>query len=193
MNAFERLLSKVINITVDYGNGVLRDWWPVDLTEDLKMEPKYDRRLFLKIKLKNLLDETRMIQGYEEKLKQKLMALDPSSTSAIHYRTLLQQMIEHRRSDIRDEVRATLLAYGYIRGRAYAQIEQTRNPEPLPWKMRRLERVARMVNKYSVPHGVCCSQSTMDCVICEWMNVDSKTYLAWKNARDASRLRRQTA
>lgn len=190
VNAFERLLSKVINITIDYGNGAFEHLWPSDLFEEKTVERKYDRRLFLKLKLKNLFDETRMIQDYEEKLKRSLERLAVDSASYVHNRALLNQMIEHRRTDIRDEVRATLLAYGYIRGLPYSSIEERRNPEPSYKLMNRVQRVYRMASKYGVVNGV--DLTTTEDVICSWMGIDKGQYYYWKT-RDPKFLQKQVA
>jgi hypothetical protein len=176
VNAFESLLSKVVSVSVEFATGVVEMLWP-DLNEEHKVETKpertYDRRLFLKIKLKNLRDEVNLIRSYEKRLKLHMECWHEHSPAAVHARVMIKQMQEHRRQDIREEARATLLAYGYIRGRRYDQIEQKPRHEYHLAVKKRVERVAKMVNKYSVCDGTMWSQEKMESIIRGWMGVDS--------------------
>lgn len=102
-------------------------------------------RIFLKVKIKNLADEARTIRKEERK------ALDAKDT----YQYL--QLRNHRISVVRDAARKTLLAYGYIRGRAYRQIEptcQTRLSTHKTW----LGDIAKMVVKYGDEPWTCALQ-----------------------------------
>lgn len=49
---------------------------------------------------------------------------------------------DHRTNDVRSEARSSFLAYGFLRGRSYSQIEQTHHTAP-DWK-----RVEQLVRKY---------------------------------------------
>jgi hypothetical protein len=173
VNAFEALLSKVVNISIEFGSGLMETIWPKDdLIEGNTVERKYDRRLFLKIKLKNLRDEVDLIRAQEERLKPWAAMASGGKAPHIQASALVHQMQLHRRTDIRDETRATLLAYGYIRGKKYEQIEQNPGYEPEYRIKARVERVAKMVNKYSVMQGILYVPSAMDNRIREWMGVD---------------------
>lgn len=88
--------------------------------------------LFLKIKLKSLAAEVRIIKSQERKMR-------GPNWGACYQRSLLQR---HRLDDIRPEIRATHLAYGYLRGRTVDQIESCAKTAP-DW-----ERVYAMVKKY---------------------------------------------
>jgi len=81
---------------------------------------------FLKVKVKSLTAEARIIRREEERSRGEL-------------RDALRQ---HRREDVRREQRATQVAYGYLRGITYSRIEPNPLTEP-DWK-----RVESMVNKY---------------------------------------------
>ena len=81
---------------------------------------------FLKVKIKALAAEARIIRFQERK-------------SVGDIRSALSN---HRRGDVRRAARETLLAYGYLRGRTYAQVEASTNSTP-NWK-----RVAAMVKRY---------------------------------------------
>ena len=93
-----------------------------------------DQRRSLKIKLKSLAAEARIIRFEEDKAPN-----DPAS--GIYDR---QSLYDHRILVVRPEARATLLAYGYIRGRTYRQVEPNSTTRNLiPWK-----KVRAMVEKY---------------------------------------------
>jgi len=84
----------------------------------------------LKIKVKSLAAESRIIRAQELKLKGK------------NWCSLANPLRNHRRGPLRAEARDTHIAYGYLKGRTYRQMED--NPETEPnWV-----NVARMVKKY---------------------------------------------
>ena len=85
-----------------------------------------DRREMLRIKLKSLVAEVRIIQTEERRMPQALAA----------------EMRLHRRTVIRDASRDTHLALGFLRGRSYGQLEAIHHTDP-HW-----DRVAAMVKKY---------------------------------------------
>lgn len=81
---------------------------------------------FLKVKIKSLAAEAAIIRHEEVRSRGDL-------------RSALRR---HRQIDVRRECRATLLAYGYLRGKTYDQIEPGATSEP-KWDI-----VTRMVKKY---------------------------------------------
>lgn len=82
---------------------------------------------FLKVKVKSLAAEARIIR-HEERGSHGQLRNDLHS---------------HRVHVVRREARATLLAYGYARGKTYASME--RSPRSVPdW-----DKVERMIKKYS--------------------------------------------
>ena len=80
----------------------------------------------LKVKIKSLAEEARIIRKEEKSL--------PGDS---HHRTNLHN---HRVVDVRREARASQLAYAYMRGTAYLRVEQTCKREP-NWE--RVENVAK--------------------------------------------------
>lgn len=93
----------------------------------------------LKIKIKNLADEARIIRHEEKKALEHGSAClrksrdlgeksfsetaTPFSEYAIaHYRTY-RGLYDHRTGIVRDVARVNLLAYGFLRGRPYARME----------------------------------------------------------------------
>lgn len=78
----------------------------------------------LKIKIKSLAEEARIIRSDERK------HLDASRADRKANRPFQKnwdawgRLNTHRIFDVRIEQRATLIAYGYLRGKAYRQIEQ---------------------------------------------------------------------
>lgn len=86
-----------------------------------------DRRTQLKIKIKSLAEEAKMIKK-EEKKK--------------HPSFMLSELNQHRIFVVKKAIRESLIAYGFIRNREYSAIES--NPQTPPdWK-----EVERLVSKY---------------------------------------------
>jgi hypothetical protein len=86
-----------------------------------------DRRRFLKIKLKSLAEESKIIRKEEGRTRNKELR------DALH---------NHRVIDVRSEARHTLIAYGFMRGRTFAAVEPT-SKRHVDWK-----KVEWMVKKY---------------------------------------------
>lgn len=72
--------------------------------------------IHLKVKIKTLAAEARVIKQEERKAKKRKKT------------ELLMSLVEHRKGVVREEARMTLLAYGFLRGRSRKQIEQTDRP-----------------------------------------------------------------
>ena len=85
-----------------------------------------DRREMLRVKLKNLADEARLIRREERRT----------------HGTLRDELYLHRINIVRSAARETLLAYGFIKGLTLAQMEPTRRTEP-NW-----DNVKKMLKKY---------------------------------------------
>lgn len=82
--------------------------------------------IYLKIKIKHLAEEARIIRDEEKK----------------HAGDMRNSLTEHRKQVVRREARATQLAYAFLRGKKYSDLEK--NPRTQPsWY-----RVKRMVEKY---------------------------------------------
>jgi hypothetical protein len=84
-----------------------------------------DGRVYLKVKAKSLAAEAKIIRKEEKR--------NPS---------FRQSLAEHRRTVVRKEARHTLLAYGFLKGRRYRQIEKKAHEAP-DWS-----RVEKMLDKY---------------------------------------------
>jgi len=82
----------------------------------------------LKIKIKSLAEEARIIRVDERKLLGSWRWLEKNAQTGCVEKGLTRrkwsELRAHRIHDIRIEQRATLIAYGYLRGKAYRQIEQ---------------------------------------------------------------------
>ncbi len=89
-----------------------------------------DRRILLKIKLKSLVAESRIIRREERRHKGE------------DNRFIRGEMEAHRNHVVGKEARLTLLAYSFIRGREYRQVEAKAETEP-DWK-----KVLAMVERY---------------------------------------------
>lgn len=152
----DRLSEWLVRIDWDVGPG---DW---SCEEETTVERIYDKRRLLKIKLKSLMEEVKIIRAEEGKLQR---AAKRGSAGA---RAMIEEMAVHRRKDLRKESRATLLAYNYIRGRAYAQTEPNAGYEPTFYVQKRIERILKMVFKYGPPVPPLVAEAA----IRAWMGVD---------------------
>jgi hypothetical protein len=85
--------------------------------------------VFLKIKLKSLAAEARIIHAQERKTRGA-------------YNDTRESLHRHRIDVVRRESRATHLAYGFLRGRKFKQMER-KSVVPPDW-----DKVASMVKKY---------------------------------------------
>ena len=70
--------------------------------------------IFLRVKIRSLAEEAKIIRHEEAKCRR------PHAEPREPY----EQLRLHRTGEVRDEARSALLAYGLLRGRAYAQIER---------------------------------------------------------------------
>lgn len=109
-----------------------------------------DRRRLLKIKLKSLAAEAVIIRNEELKARY---------SKRPEVQELREEMHKHRVKDLREESRATLLAYSFIRGKKYRDIEGRSDwGDTDPYVMQqwasRMDKVRAMVNKYGgMPNG----------------------------------------
>ena len=86
--------------------------------------------LHLKIKFKYLSEESRIIKREELKLRRKIQ----SRIEGREARQLLRQSLhEHRKNVVRPAARSTHLAYGFLRGRSYRQMEDERTRTVPDW------------------------------------------------------------
>lgn len=96
-------------------------------------------KTYLKIKIKSLAEEARIIKFEEAKWKQVPWLVDNHN---LHH-PIFWGLKQHRLEEVRKECRYANIAYGYLRGRSYHQIEHKCYEAP-NW-----ERVAELVRKYS--------------------------------------------
>lgn len=93
---------------------------------DRKTKAVVDRREMLRVKIKSLAEEAKIIRQEERKT-----------------RGLLRDELHlHRVREVRSEARASHLAYGFIRGRTLDQMEKRSELQP-DW-----EKIKRMCAKY---------------------------------------------
>lgn len=88
-----------------------------------------DGRYFLKVKIKSLAEEARIIRKEERNQKNH---------------SIRSEMQSHRIIIVREESRNALLAYGFIRGREYKQMEKNAKTQP-NWR-----RIKKLIQKYGV-------------------------------------------
>lgn len=92
-------------------------------------------KTYLKIKIKSLAEEAKLIRAEERKFKKH-------AEGSIG-RQIFWGLRGHRIKDVRSESRSALLAYGFLRGRSYLQMEPKCEIGP-DWK-----RVEAIVMKYA--------------------------------------------
>lgn len=88
----------------------------------------------MKVKIKSLAAEAKIIRLEEAKV---LNWRKPDEK-------LYQSLRTHRVSDVRKEQRAAMLAYGFLRGKVYGEIERKSNPSNPP----DMTRVKQLVEKF---------------------------------------------
>src|SRR5690348_6675706 len=89
-------------------------------------------KTYIKIKIKSLAEEAKIIRQEELKFPGEY--------------EVRRGLYEHRMNSVRPECRAANLAYGFLRGKSYEQIE--RNPKTKPnWS-----RVQRIAEKYGAKY-----------------------------------------
>lgn len=108
-------------------------------TSEKKMQNT--RKTHLKVKIKSLAAEAVIIKREEAKWKQ-FAYTDPQTNFAAKH-PMFWSLRQHRLQDVRKECRHATIAYGYLRGRAYKQIEAKCHEAPI-WS-----RVADIVINFS--------------------------------------------
>lgn len=117
----------------------------------------------LRIKIKSLAAEAQIIRSDERKVLKRARSIeartepasrDPKATASL--RDTHHSLRLHRVHDVRNEARASLLAYAYLRGMPYAKVETPPRMNVSDWKDRRRftpveGRIVDLVAKYG-PH-----------------------------------------
>jgi hypothetical protein len=102
----------------------------------------------LKIKSKHLALEPSIIRSEEEKLKKQMKYhRSDDKESSFTLERKLNNLVNHRKWNVRNEARATHLARAYIAGKAYASVEKSRNDEGL-FRNYIVIRIVAMVQRY---------------------------------------------
>lgn len=110
--------------------------------------------VYLKIKIKSLAEEARIIRKEESHYKQKRRMYMEKQGFEEKYKTsdtIFWSLRDHRRQPVGTESRVALLAYGYLRGRKYRQMETPPKKEgkcPNPLHTFNLSRLVDLVVKY---------------------------------------------
>lgn len=103
----------------------------------IQENPIMDTKRFLKVKIKSLAEEARIIRLEERRAKARG-----------DYETLTSLYL-HRTKDVRNEARATQLAYGFLKGRTRSEIESPSETFYLSYGEHELKaRTGAIVKKY---------------------------------------------
>lgn len=131
----------------------------------------------LKIKLKHLAAEQRIIRQEEHKLKRRAKRIDPAYSDGTRGRVLgeLASLQMHRRgttptTGVRATIRANHLAYNFLRGKRYKETENhTTTPEWI-MKLGVIPEAARVVVRFS---GTEMSPKQVQEILLRWMQYDA--------------------
>jgi len=111
----------------------------------------------LKIKIKSLAAEAQMIHHQERKMHGPKWG-----TSTVRY-----ELRSHRLIALRPDARVAQLAYGFLRGRSYGDLETNARSQP-NW-----EEAGRLVSKFAEPHDA--SEERLD------LRVVLQQFAAWRD------------
>lgn len=106
---------------------------PAAIAPVVQAQPVWTKKTYLRVKIKSLAAEAKIIRLEERKWVTKDGRKDHPIRIGLN---------AHRRHDVRKEQRSALLAYGFLRGRAYKRIESKCHAHP------DIERVIELVRKY---------------------------------------------
>ena len=86
----------------------------------------------LKIKIKSLAAEAAIIRHAERKARRRVdwVKAHGSDNDLFDARYARESLSDHRRGVVRSEARHSLLAYGFLRGRAYSSMETVTHTPP---------------------------------------------------------------
>ena len=101
----------------------------------------------LKIKSKHLALEPSIIRCEERKLKKRMKHNRDGEVSYWDLSRRRDNLILHRRWNVRNESRATELARAYLAGKPYSHVEKKRKDETM-FQMMIVPRIVAMVTKY---------------------------------------------
>ncbi len=135
--------------------------------------PSVDRRVELRVKIKSLAAESRIIRLEERRIRAAIArseaalaagkhAADEVTASIASARLRRTSLQLHRTNDVRSECRASLLAYALLRGRTLAQAEPM-TPPLTAALLQRASRVSTIANRFG-------GQTTGESVLA-WMRV----------------------
>lgn len=82
--------------------------------------------LYLKIKIKTLVEESRIIRSHERKAKARMQKMKAKGLPEEKVRSAKETLLAlkyHRRGVVRSAARSNHLAYGFLRGIPYAEME----------------------------------------------------------------------
>lgn len=124
----------------------------------------------LKIKSKHLALEPQIIRTEENKLKKQMKhhRAEVDGTSVFDLESKLDSLINHRRWNVRNEARATVLARTYLAGKPYAYAEQRSKDNDILFALYIVPRIVAMVARY----GTRDQRNVTREIILEWANIN---------------------
>lgn len=104
--------------------------------------------VYLRVKIRSLAEEAKIIRSEERKISFEVKERHPRRTLSTEKDPVFFGLRQHRVEDVRREARASLLAYGLLRGRVYEQIERSCHEMP------DISRVRDLVQKYGADRNL---------------------------------------
>lgn len=121
-----------------------------------------DRRRELRVKIKSLAEESRIIRREERRCRDSLSRTVGHDEQRAALASSFVSLRAHRVNDVRRESRYALLSYALIRGRSYRSQEAKADPSKLD-----TDKLARMVKRFGQPMTEACA----DDLVAEWLAV----------------------
>jgi hypothetical protein len=129
----------------------------------------------MKVRIKELAQEAKFIRLEENKIKKEKEYLKqkfPDAIEGLHYSDLCSdfwKLKSHRKVNVGEAARAAQLAYGFLRGIPYSEIESKRKPEKeYRFKSDIVPEVKRLVNKFGNLYSY--MKESYDDEVEKWLN-----------------------
>jgi hypothetical protein len=100
-------------------------------------------REYLRVKAESLEAESRIIRNHENDRLEKAVIARYLGKDPTYHEKIYRGLNSHRRNELRKEARSTNIAYGFLKGKTYREIETLAYVQP-DW-----ERVKTLAGKYS--------------------------------------------
>lgn len=122
-----------------------------------------DRRRELRVKIKSLAVEARIIRTEERRCRDSLSRTVGHDEQRAALASSFASLRSHRTTDVRNEARCSLLAYALIRGRSLRTTEPKSDVSKIDWT-----KVSDLVGRFAVPWGRM-PKDKADRLVADWL------------------------